>query len=211
LVEIIDRAYHTFSKYKLKEELDVCTVCCVTFEEKKQLETNKLNEIPLEAIYSHNTSATTAKPPIEEFKYFLPRYLELIANNQFPSHSIELSLKRFEHYEKTEFSQQEWEIIHEFCRQYFKKTILNYPSPSNEGIDSILIMLFKTKINLHEILTIWKLDNSKSGNQHFKDLINIGLSSRKNKLSNPFSSRVLDKIIEEWLTDKELFEKKYVT
>jgi len=134
MLETINKAYQIFSKYKLKEDLDVCTHCCVTEDEKRKLETKNLREISHDLIYVHNTAATSNKPPIEEFKYFLPRYLELISENKFPSHSIELSLKRINHYEKEEFTIEEINVIEEFCQKYFEQTIFNYPSPDNEGI-----------------------------------------------------------------------------
>jgi len=74
---IIERAYQTFSKYNIKSQLDVCTHCCVSTEEVRNLTNTPLNKLSLELIYRYNTAATSDKPTIEEFKYFLPRYLEL--------------------------------------------------------------------------------------------------------------------------------------
>jgi len=209
LEEIVNRAYEIFGSYKLTKELDVCTQCCVTIEEKKRLETEVLREIPYKLIYLHNTAASSIKPPIEEFKYFLPRYLELISKNEFPSHSIELSLKRFEHYQIEEFNDKELEFIEEFCQEYFKQTLALYPIPEGETIDSILVMLNKAQCNIIQILNYWKLDRSQSGNKHFTDLVNFGLSKRHNKLSNPFSSNKLNETVENWLGDGELFTTKY--
>ncbi len=209
MLEIIENAYQIFGKYKLKQDLDVCTHCCVTQEEKLELEKQYLKEISHDLIYLHNTAATSNKPPIEEFKYFLPRYLELISKNKFPSHSIELSLKRIKHYEKEEFTKEELIVIEEFCLKYFEQTISNYPSPENEGIDSILIMLYDANCDMNKILHKWKNDNSETGNRHFADFVNHGLSKRVNKINNPFSNNKLDRIIENWLSDDKLYETKY--
>ena len=178
MLETIERAYQIFGKYKLKQDLDVCTHCCVTEEEKRKLETLNLRHISLALIYVHNSAATSNKPPIEEFKYFLPRYLELISGNNFPSHSIELSLKRIKHYEKEEFTKAEINLIEEFCQKYFEQTISNYPSPENEGIDAVIIMLYDANCNISEILNKWRNDKSKSGNRHFTDFVDHGLSKR---------------------------------
>lgn len=207
--EVIEKAYQIFKHYKLKEELDVCTHCCVTITELNQLTNTPLKELSFNLIDTHNSAATSSKPPVEEFKYFLPRYLELIANYKFPSHSTELSLKRFESYEKEEFNSQEWQIIEEFCIKFFKQILSNYPIPENDYIDSILIMIFTAKIDITKVLKIWEIDESENGNKHFTDFVNYGLSKRKNKLNNVFSSKKLDLIIEEWLSNNELFKNKY--
>jgi len=209
MLKTINKAYQIFSKYKLNEELDVCTKCCVTQTEKQKLETENLRQIPFQLIYIHNTAATSIKPPIKEFKYFLPRYLELISINKFPSHSVELSLKRFEKYTIEEFEKDELNIIEEFCINYFNQILSHYPCPNEETIDSILIMLSKTNCNIMKILSNWKNDNSETGNQHFTDLVNRALSQKSNKLSNPFSSSKLNITIEKWLNDDKLYESKY--
>lgn len=209
MLEIINKAYRIFSKYKLKEELDLCSHCCTTKDERQKLKTLDLKQIPYELIYIHNTAATSNKPPIEEFKYFLPRYLELISENKFPSHSIELSLKRFKHYELTEFTNEEINLVEEFCKKYFDIILAKYPTPNNEGIDAIIVILHSAKCNIIEILEKWKSDQSISGNKHFTDLVNNGLSKRRNKLNNTFSNNSLDEIIEAWLNDDELYKTKY--
>lgn len=209
MFKTINKAYQIFSRYKLKEEIDVCTYCCVTAEEKQKLETLALSEIPHELIYIHNTAATSIKPPIEEFKYFLPRYLELIAETKFPSHSIELSLKRIKHYETQEFTDEEIQIIHEFCSKFFEQTLANYPIPDDDHIDAVLVMLYDAKCDMNDILKIWSNDQSKSGNRHFTDFVNHCLNKRRNTINNPFSNKLLDQIIEDWLDNNELYKTKY--
>lgn len=208
---IIERAYRTFSKYYIKSELDVCTHCCVSTEEVRSLTNTPLRKISLELMYRHNTAATSSKPPIEEFKYFLPRYLELVANQEFPSHSLELSFKRFEHYTREEFESNEINLIQEFGEEYFKQTIAAYPCPENEKIDAILVMLYKAKIEIPMLLKIWELDKTENGNKHFQDLVNFGIHKRKSKLDNPFSSEQLDELILNWIGNKEVYEMKYTT
>lgn len=209
MLETINRAYKIFGKYKLNNELDVCTHCCVTIEEKLKLESLNLKLIPFKLIYVHNTAATSSKPPIEEFKYFLPRYMELISENKFPSHSIELSLKRIQHYEKEEFTNIENAVIDEFCQNYFEQVLSNYPIPENEDIAAVLIMLNTAKCNMTKILNKWQTDNSETGNRHFVDLIEKGLNHNKSKLRNPFSTKLLDKSVENWLNDGNLYLTKY--
>lgn len=206
---LIEKAYEIFGQYKLNGDIDICTQCCATEEEKMKLINTNLKEINYELIYRHNTSARSLNPPINEFKYFLPRYLELISQNQFPSHSIELSLRKLEKFEAEDFTNDEFSLITEFCEQYFRRIISEYPCPEDEMIDSILVMIHKTKIDFHRILEIWETDNSQSGNKHFKDLIEFGISNRKNKLNNGFSDKQLNEIILDWIKDPKLFESKY--
>ena len=70
-------------------------------------------------------------------------------------------------------------------------------------------MLYDANCDINEILYKWKNDKSETGNRHFTDFVNQGLSKRGNKINNPFSNKKLDRIIEDWLSNDQLYETKY--
>lgn len=86
LAAIISEAYEIFNYPKPISINNVCTNdCCMNPEEAKLLIELPLNEIPVSLIHQYNDNAQALSLDINEFKYFLPRYLELIASYEFTS------------------------------------------------------------------------------------------------------------------------------
>src|SRR5688572_27830894 len=140
--EIIEKSYQIFSKYKVVRPLDVCTQeCCMKIEDERLLASLPVGEIPKQLLRVYNDSASTAKTPIEELKHFLPRYIELISNFDFPTHSAEIAFRRLEPFDKSEWTNEEIKFLSLFSIEYFKHCLKTYPLPDNEKIDSIIIML----------------------------------------------------------------------
>ncbi len=86
LTRIVECAYQMFKKYRLNGRLDVCTCpSCVSEESYRALLSTSLRNIPLGLLLQYQHSARLVPPNVEEFKYFLPRYLDVIAEGECPS------------------------------------------------------------------------------------------------------------------------------
>ncbi len=200
LQDIVSKSYQVFKKYKATIPLDACTECCLTKNQESELVSLSVQNIPFELLYDYNTAAKTKKPSIHEFKHFLPRFLELTAELKFLHHSDELVLSRFHYYDKSEWTNEEQEIMQGFGQAYFSQCLTIYPLPELERIDSILIMLSETKINIEPLLAGWTGFQSKESVLHFKDLVLRGFKSNKqNELASNFGGKDLSKIITDWL------------
>ena len=210
LRNIIDQSYSVFSKYRATVPLDVCTECCITPNQENSLTRMSVKQIPFELLYDYNTAAKTELPSIEEFKHFLPRFLELTAEMKFLHHSAELILSRFEYYQKNEWTKEESQIVQNYSKELFRYYLSIYPLPELEKIDSIIIMLYKAKVNIREILLDWKKEISRSSILHLSDLICSGFKGAKNEqLSSFFADEQISRIVFDWLnTDYELAELK---
>lgn len=132
LEHIIEKSYEIFKKYKVKAPLDACTVCCLTRNQESDLVSLSVRHIPFELLYDYNTAAKTEKPDIQEFKHFLPRFLELTANLRFLHHSGELVLSRFDYYGKTDWTKEEQELMQDFGQAYFRLCMTIHPLPELE-------------------------------------------------------------------------------
>ena len=118
LKETVEKSFQIFSKYKLGKTLEVC-LHCVTAEEVEPLLKTPLREISKEMIYNYYSSAQNyGEQEFYEMKYFLPRVLELLTEFEFPYHSVEISLKRF-NLAKDNFDIEEGEILYQFAENYF--------------------------------------------------------------------------------------------
>lgn len=210
LSNIIHKSYSIFSKYRATLPLEVCTECCMTPNQANDLANMSVRQIPFELLYEYNTAAKTELPNIEEFKHFLPRFLELTAEMKFLHHSAELILSRFEYYSKDEWSKEERKVIQNYALELFKYYLSTYPLPELETIDSIIIMLHKAKVDLSEILPKWKTVTNRSSVLHLSDLVCNGFKEANNdSLSSGFADDIISKIVIDWLnTDHELAKLK---
>ncbi|MBK9381586.1 MAG: hypothetical protein IPN39_09675 [Chitinophagaceae bacterium] len=206
LTEIIDKSYGLFAKYNPKKPLDICTDCCMKPEDEAKLASLPVRQIPKDLLADYNDGAKPNKTTIEEVKHFLPRYLDLIAQFQFPTHSAELSFSRLIPFDKTEWTKQELDLLNQFTIDYFKHCLSIYPLPSfNDRIDTILIMLWKAGFNVGNLLTIWESEKTKESALHFRDLHFHGFDQyNKTKLCSTFGDKELADILRTWLDTEKV-------
>lgn len=98
LRSIVEEAYRVFGGYRLAGPLTVCHCnVCMTREIERELIETPLREIPsnLLAEYTNSAHDWDDGPVAREMRYFLPRYLELIANYDPPDHiGLDICLRR---------------------------------------------------------------------------------------------------------------------
>ena len=210
LRQAIKKSYSVFSKYQAKLPLDVCTDCCMTVDQTRELVNMSTQQIPFKLLYEYNTAAKSVLPKIEEFKHFLPRFLELTAELQFLHHSAELVLSRFEYYSIGEWTQEERETIQCYANELFKYLLTVYPLPELETIDSLIIMLYKAQVNIKEVLKNWSTIETRSSVLHLSDLVCNGFKGANNEtLSSGFADNNISKLVYNWLnSDFELVKLK---
>lgn len=206
LKEIVKKSYQEFSKYPAKLPLDVCTECCMTIEDSIKLASFSVENIQQELLSNYNDSARSENTSIEEVKHFLPRYLELISEFNFPSHSTELSFSRFVPFDKNEWIKIEFEILLSFQVEYFRQCLKIYPLPSfGDKIDSIIIMFWRSGVGINKLLAVWEEAENLESNLHFKDLYFEGFQLyNRSKLSNSFGDSELCEKLTSWIQDNKV-------
>jgi hypothetical protein len=206
LAEIIDKSYDLFSKYTSKQPLDICTDCCMLPEDEAKLASLPVREISRDLLAEYTNGARSEKTSVEEVKHFLPRYMELASQFDFPTHSAELTFSRLEPFLKAEWTMEELELINQFGKEYFKHCLGIYPIPSfNDRIDTIIIMLWKGGFGVSELLEVWEGETGRESVLHVRDLYFHGFEQKKKaSLSNPFGDRILASLLRDWLDSTEL-------
>lgn len=200
LRNLVEKSYRVFKKYKARAPLDACTDCCLTKSQENELVSLSVSQIPFSLLYDYNTAAKTEKPCIDEFKHFLPRFLELTSELKFLHHSGELVFSRFEYYDKNEWTKEEQALIQDFGRAYFRHCMTVYPLPELERVDSIIIMLWKAKMDINQILADWITFETRESVLHFNDLNQRSFKDyNPNELMSGFADKELSKIIVQWL------------
>jgi hypothetical protein len=124
LAAIVTDAYRIFGGYKLGKTLNVCScnVCLADAAEAELLKT------PLRAIsskllakYTDAVSGGTHSARADEFRYFLPRYLELIAADDPPDDmGFDICLRRFRDWPswRTDWPREQVECLDQFYDAY---------------------------------------------------------------------------------------------
>lgn len=206
LTDIIDKSYSLFASYHLTRPLDICTDCCMSPDDEATLARLPVRQIPRDLLAAYNDGAKPDKTRIEEVKHFLPRYLDLLVQFEFPTHSAELSFSRLTPFDKAQWTKDELELLNDFSIEYFKHCLSIYPLPSfNDEIDTILIMFGKADFNIDDLLTIWENTNTKESMLHFRDLYFYGFDPYNHtKLSSPFDDKKLEVTLRTWLETEKV-------
>jgi hypothetical protein len=98
LAAAVERAYRVFGRYRIGGDLVVCHCSsCMSEEVERELVATPLASIPsaLLAEYTNSAHGYDDGRIADEFRYFLPRYLELIAAGEPPDHiGLDICLRR---------------------------------------------------------------------------------------------------------------------
>ncbi len=205
---LIDAAYTLFSNYRISAPLDVCHFCCVTKQEENEMLRTPLRELPSDLLSTYNHSATTDSPELEEYKYFLPRFLELAFLDEPPTHSSELTLWRMRYYSQSDFTKDEWQLLRSFCLLYFDWKLNHFSSYAYDDIVCVLLMLCNSKtVSLSELLQKWQATDSIAALQHLHFVVlHAWSTTRPHKLKNPFEEDLPDfsETLRNWIDDPKV-------
>jgi len=209
-MNFVERGYDIFKNYRISDIKNACTACCLSEEEVNNLVNLDLSVIDIDLLSTYNDSAQAYEPSVLEFKHFLPRYIDLLDQFEFPSHSVELCLQNISNYSEKDWTIEERNYLNEFATYYFKKCLATFPIPNNwSGLSSILIMLGRAGFDLSEFLKIWSADDSTSGCLHYKELSTSELDwLRKARYSNAFATKEQAALVYNWAVNPEI-QKKY--
>ena len=87
---VVEDAYEVFGEYRVRHLLSVCHCnSCMSVEHERELLKTPLREVPagLLAEYTGSAHSWDDGPVACEMRYFLPRYFDLIAQNDPPDNT----------------------------------------------------------------------------------------------------------------------------
>lgn len=198
LQEVVAESYGLFRRYKATAPLGVCTACCITPQQEFALLSMGVRQIPFELLYDYNTAARAVEPRIEEFKHFLPRFLEFTAQFRLLHHSAEIILSRFTDHPAERWTKDERALVQRFGLLFLRACLSQYPAPNNERINAYLIMVWKAKVDLLPILAEWCSAMDVPRVLHAGDLLDVH-GDPGSKCSSAFADPEYDHIIRRWL------------
>lgn len=117
--DLVEKIYTVFSKYPKPKYLQICNCeSCMPDETHDRILKTSLKDISLDDICSYNDSCALQDMNFDEIKYFIPRYLDLIAKSKIPSHSLECVFSNYSPFQQDKFSISEWELLEQYFRKY---------------------------------------------------------------------------------------------
>jgi hypothetical protein len=171
LTEVIERTYEVFSRYKLAGPLDVCTACCVTLEDAEALTKTPLRELSSELLGQFTDTAQSKTPSFDQLNYFLPRYFELLADRQTPSHSLPLALQRLTPFSSDRWTMEERQCIDDFASAFF---LAHLKAPTEKlwmwDTTRVLLMFWKANIDIQPLWVLWADNPTPTAVLDFTDL-----------------------------------------
>ena len=167
LQAVIEDAYRIFGDYRIRGLLSVCHCkFCMTFENEHRLLNTPLREVPAALLAEYTASAHSWDdgPVAREFRYFLPRYLELIAVNDPPDAlGLEICLRRLgtSTWRET-WPQQEQDVIDRFFDVFIvaslpRLELASWPAGWRLEFDlaDVLTMVVTAGGQLDRVLAAW--------------------------------------------------------
>jgi hypothetical protein len=140
-----ENLYNVFAKYRLRPDIEACP-CCVTPPDKKNLQKKKLEDLTTNDLRKYVFKAVTTWGTESDFKYFLPRILELL--EEFDDiNQIFIKLQGI-HWEA--WPSQEKEAIVAYLKFYLEYLTHEY-SNIHDNLDSTLTYEMSLETNIEAI------------------------------------------------------------
>jgi len=224
--DIIARAYTLFSGNKACQYLDACTHCCMSPSDAAKIQRLPLRQIPLALLQEYQDAAKPQTLVHEELKYFAPRYLELISQYQFPSFEPALSLSRFGHFEASDWTSTENDLLTDYALCFFEQYLYSQARKMPISPVNVLLMFYKGNFPLDPLLNFWRVRYARisvlhyshfladfsvntNGNLYIKDA--FANASFSQKLSNWLQSKVIKRMFKQKIELAIVYPKQLYT
>ena len=165
---LVEEAYEKFATYRVNRSLTVCHCsCCMTEADEHLLIKTPLREIPstLLAEYTNSAHSWDDGPVAREMRYFLPRYFELLADNDPPDTcSMDICLRRLRYADwRAKWPERECAIIDRFFDELLlqgleRTDLVQWPVGWRLAFDiaDILTLVVTAHGDLHRVLATWE-------------------------------------------------------
>lgn len=151
---LIEEAYQLFVHPLGANLTDVCTECCVSEEDEKLLIKTPVKNLSKELIYQYLDAAFSTQDG-KEIVHFLPRVLELLAEDEEIRHSTEITLDKC-HFSKSHWSEKQLDFMHRFSVELIKNLLKTPPENCLDVVDSYIVMFDLAELPTAHLLTLWE-------------------------------------------------------
>ena len=183
LAAAIANAYRAFARYRLKGAISVCKCpVCVDAETERMLCKVPLQQMSSQLLSEYTHSAHGWDDRIaDEFRYFLPRYFELIAAKDPPTNiSMETSLERLhEANYRANWPVLEIDAVDRYFRALFEVRLTepididpgDMPCLKTDALEETLCMVAHAGGDIANLLTTWEADRGGTATLHIANIV----------------------------------------
>jgi hypothetical protein len=179
----IENAYREFQRYRLRGVIAVCKCnVCVSDADEKALCTVPLRQISSRLLTEYTQSAHGCDDrAADELRYFLPRYFELIAQDDAPTNTgIETCLGRLHDAQyRTRWPASEVGAIDAFFAALLRAQLAEPPEIDPTGFpvfdpdtaDDVLCMVAYAGGDVRPCLSVWDGEDSRAATLHIANIV----------------------------------------
>ncbi len=168
----IDRLYVAFAGEVRPSDIEHCP-CCISDEQVDELlRSSNLRTMPADAVADYATYALTTVGSLADFRYFLPRVLQVAVTDGVDWLDLELVCGRLRLAGWTDWSGDEQPAVRHLLNVLWEQTLHEYPS--RLALDTVLCAIGKAEADLTDHLTAWNAalrQGDAAPAQHLSDLV----------------------------------------
>lgn len=149
LQRAIKNVYKTFASYPLRSQIDGCP-CCVSDSDQETIHQKPLRQLTHDDLARYTFKAMTTWGDTSDFKHFLPRMLELMAQTDFAADTA-LVLRKLQYANWHQWPADELNGITNFLMSWWSEQILL----KSWSDTSLFVDLYKTMGQMELLLNNW--------------------------------------------------------
>lgn len=162
LKNTIEALYETFAAYPLKSSIEGCP-CCVSGSDKDKLHTAALRDLTSDNLSRYSNKAMTTWGDTDDFRHFLPRILELVAEGKFDP----AALRKLNYGEWKTWPENEQAAVKDFLLAWWQAQIQNEIS----AVTYALMDLYKVTGDMDLLLSKWNISIDDNSIRNYTDFV----------------------------------------
>lgn len=164
LSEAIENLYKAFEAYPLDPEMDACP-CCVDAADKHQICTKPLRELTGDDLSNYAFKAVSTWGSEEDYRHFLPRIFELLAQNEL-STDLFVVIRKLPYASWENWPENERQAVNDFLFSWWAAQNWKDTYQPQEAF----LELHRLTGETQRLLDLWKIDLD---SQNFAGLISM--------------------------------------
>lgn len=203
--------YAAFAGVPRPSSIDYCQCCFTPRDERAVLTDMPVRQLPVEALRPYAANAMFTVGSVADFRYFLPRLLEIACGEGFSWPDLESVVGRLRLAEWSGWQDQERDAVRNFLAALWANALAS--GPGEEDVDTVLCAIGNAEDDLKPYLTEWASAFTRSSDRpsaaaQLRSLLESGYRSDRNKrrLTNAFwrdRDRQAEQVII-WLSSADL-------
>ncbi|WP_221091028.1 hypothetical protein [Deinococcus aquaedulcis] len=174
LNQALDRLYDVFGQVPKPATLDACS-CCMDDTEIRFILREPLRTLTASHLSSYASSALYTVGGWDDFRYFLPRLLELAVQGEWVWPDAELICKRVQYGldEGYVLSGEEARALSAFQEAWWRWTLAHLPDQVPLSVEEVLVAALIGGTPLEDLLADWRTSSSASARWHLALFIKV--------------------------------------